>query len=643
MRRTRPLAVLTALIVAVTTFLVPATARADVTLTNLSVAFDPLSADRVATVTVKARSESGVTDAQAIVEHRTDEEGAWTSIATVPLVLVGGTANDGTWQARYQTDIEAHPGTTRFLAEFTTSDGVTRSPDGRSIDNCYRTSVVDVTGSPRAIDADTPLMIAGRVLVQKTRDAAPAPAAGVPVWNYKATVKDTTAADGSFSFTHLYDYFLSLEAHVGLDLYDRWCASGGIAPSPEITKQSVEVSAEIVTPQPIKAGDQVTVEGRVLRHGADGLVPVAGHWVDVRVASYRTQLIKNAYTAEDGTYRLTFTAREPGVVTVWSGTSDIVWGDVAFPGEIAMEGAPVLSEVGIAPAPVDHGQPIRATGLLADDGTPVADARMWLLFSPDGDNWELVQEGKTTSAGRFDLQSTATTDGFWRVLHVDTLGKPIATSAAEHVKIRYATLVDDYEVAAGPGGTVDVKGRLLRQDGSPLGAKLPVNVYFMAEGGSTWEFQGTAESDAADGSFEKRFPAYEDGYWTAAFWGDESFGRSNAPIAHVDVPGQYTTAFAEFGASPTPVDAGKAITVKGLLTRSVGGGAAEGAPEKPVHVYFLPDGAQEWKQMGVVRTNADGRFGKGFTAEQDGYWTAWFFGDEGHLSVNSGSKHVDVR
>ncbi|QFG22034.1 hypothetical protein [Actinomadura sp. WMMB 499] len=627
-----------------TTFLVPATARADVTDVGLSVAFDRLSADRVATVTVKARSESGITDAKAIVEHRTDDEEAWTSIATVPLVLVDGTANDGTWQARYQTDIEAHPGTTRFLAELTTSGGVTRNPDGKTIDNCYTTSVVDVTGSPRTIDADTPLMIAGRVLVQKTRDAAPAPIAGVPVWNYKATVSDTTAADGSFSFTHLYDYFLSLDAYVGLDLYDRWCASGKSAPAPEITRQSVELSAEIVTPQPVKVGDEVTVEGRLLRHGADGLVPVAGQWVDVRVASHGTKVIGNTHTAGDGTYRLTFTAQEPGVVTVWSGESEIVRGDVAFPGEIAIEGAPVLSEVSVTPAPVDHGQPIRATGLLADAGTPVADARVWLLFSPDGMDWESVQEGKTTSAGRFDIQSTATTtDGYWRLLHVGTLGKPVAASAAKHVKIRYPTLVDEYTVAAGPGGTVDVKGRLLRQDGSPLGTELPVNVYFMAEGGSTWEFQGTVESDAADGSFEKRFPVYEDGYWTAAFWGDESFGRSNAPIAHVDVPGQYTTAFAEFGASPTPVDAGKAITVRGLLTRSVDGGAAEGAPEKPVHVYFLPDGAQEWQQMGVVRTNADGRFGKGFTAEQDGHWTAWFHGDEGHLSINSGSKYVDVR
>ncbi|WP_143219629.1 hypothetical protein [Actinomadura sp. CNU-125] len=173
MRRTRSLAVLTALIVAVTTFLVPATARADVTDVNLSVAFDRLSADRVATVTVTAKSASEITAANAIVEHQTEEGGTWTPIATVPLTLSDGTANDGTWQAPYQTDVEAHPGAMRFLAELTTADGVTLDPNGQHIDNCYQLSIADLTSSPAAIDADTPLTITGRVLVQKTRDARP--------------------------------------------------------------------------------------------------------------------------------------------------------------------------------------------------------------------------------------------------------------------------------------------------------------------------------------------------------------------------------------------------------------------------------------------------------------------------------------
>ncbi|MBE1533405.1 hypothetical protein [Actinomadura algeriensis] len=631
---------MTALIVVVTTFLVPATARADVTDVNLSVAFDRLSADRVAAITLTAKSASEITEVKAIVEHQS-EEGAWSQLATVPLSLADGTANDGTWTAGYQTDVEAHPGATRFIAEITSAGEVTRTNAWQYIDNCYELSITGITSSPAAIDADTPLTIAGTVLAQKTRDAQPEPAADVPVWNVTSPVR--TGADGTFSFTHLYTSFTSLEAQAGWG-YDQWCEVSEFAPSPEITRQTVELSAEIVTPQPVKAGDEVTVEGRLQRNGADGLVPVAGVWVAAHVTSATKEEVASTYTKPDGTFRMTFAAKESGPLTVQSAERDIVWSGTASPGQITVEGDPQFSEVELTPSPVDYEKPIRATGLLADGGTPIADATVWLLYSPDGENWQKMKNGQTTSAGRFDLQSTETTqDGFWRVWYQSADGATTASSDVHQVKVRFGTLLDEYKAVSGPGATVTVQGRLLRHDGSKLGQELPIYVYFMAEGESTWELQGTTTTSVTNGTFSKQFTSYQDGYWTAAFWGNDDFTRSNAPIEYVDVPGQYTTKFAEFGASPATVPSGESITVKGLLTRSVGGGAAEAAPEKPVYVYFLPAGSQTWEQKALLQTGADGRFEKAFTAEEDGYWTAWFFGDEGHLSVNSGSRLVDVR
>ncbi|QFG22035.1 hypothetical protein [Actinomadura sp. WMMB 499] len=641
MRRTRTLAVLTALIVAVTTFLVPTTARADVTYLALTADYDRLSADRVATVSLEVESESAITAVEAFVEH-SPEEDVWAPLTSMPMTHASGTANKGTWQAEHELDIEAHPGATRYKAELTMADGSTYTSDWRYLDNCYQLSIRDLTSSPAEIDADTPLTVAGRVLVQKTRDTAPQPAADVPVWNSSSPVR--TAADGSFSFTHLYTNFISLQAQAGWQWYDQWCEVSEFAPSPEITRQSVELSAEIVTPQPVKAGDQVTVEGRLQRNGADGLTAVANAPIAGYVTATEKELVGETYTTEDGTYRLTFTAEKSGPVTVQSAERDIVWSGTASPGQITVEGDPEFSEVEITPSPVDYEKPIRATGLLANAGTPMADATVWLLFSADGENWQKMQRGQTTSAGRFDLQSTETTqDGFWRVWYESADGSASASSDVRQVKVRYGTQLDNYKVEVGPGATVSVQGRLLRHDGSGLGQELPIHIYFMAEGESTWEYQGVTNTSTRDGSFEKQFTSYEDGYWTAAFWGNDEFTRSNAPIAHADVPGQFTTKFAEFGASPSPVAAGEAITVKGLLTRSVGGGAAEVAPNKAVYVYFLPTGATEWEQKAVVQTNTAGRFEKAFTAEQDGYWTVWFFGDEGHLSVNSGSKHVDVQ
>ncbi|QFG22033.1 hypothetical protein [Actinomadura sp. WMMB 499] len=641
MRRTRTLAVLTALIVAVTTFLVPATARADVTNANLSVAFDRLSADRTAALTLTAESASGITGVEVTVEQPAEGD-TWTSIATLPLTRTGGTANDGTWTGAYTLDIETHPGSTRFVAEIASADGATLTAGHQYVDNCHPLTITGLTSSPGTIDADTPLTVAGRVLAQKTRDAEPEPAPDVSVWN--ATSPVLTGADGSFSFTHAYASPLSLQANPGWLADDQWCSTGRFAPSPEITRQSVELSADIVTPQPVGVGDEVVVEGSLQRNGADGLAPVAKVWVAAHVTADEKQEVAAALTAADGTFRLTFAAEEAGPVTVQSAQNDIVWSGFASPGEVSFGDGPQISGFDVTPSPVDYEQPIRATGTLTDAGTPIANAAVSLQFSATGETWQDVQSGQTTATGAFDIESTATTqDGFWRVRYESADGTATASSEIRQVKVRYGTLLEDFSAAAGPGATVTLQGTLLGSDGSPLGAELPIHVYFMAEGETTWEFQGTAQSSAADGAFAAEFTSYEDGYWTAAFWGDDDYSRSNAPIGHVDVPGQYTTAFAEFGASPATVASGETITVAGLLTRSAGGGAAEAAPDLPVHVYFLPAGQQEWQEMVATRTGADGRFEETFTAEQDGYWTAWFFGDEGHLSVNSGSAHVDVQ
>ncbi|WP_158642363.1 hypothetical protein [Actinomadura sp. WAC 06369] len=640
MRRTRPLAVLTALIVAVATFLVPATARADVTDVNVSVAFDRLSADRVAAVTVTAESASGVTGVEVTVEQPDGD--AWTSIATLPLARTGGTANDGTWTGQHALDIATHPGSTRFVAEITSADGATLTAGHQYIDNCHPLTITGLTGSPGTVDADTPMTVAGRVLAQTSPDAAPEPAAGVSVWN--ATSPVVTGADGSFSFTHPYAGALSLQATPGWQDGDRWCSVSRFAPSPEITRQSVELTAEVVTPQPVGVGDEVVVEGRLERNGAAGLAPVAKVWVAAHVTAAEKKEVAAALTGGDGTFRLAFPAREAGPVTVQSAQTDIVWAGFASPGEVAFEDGPQFSDFAVTPSPVDYQQPIRATGKLTDAGAPIAGASVALQFSATGETWQDVQSGQTAAAGDFDIESTATTqDGYWRVWYESADGTATVSSEIRQVNVRYGTLLEDFAATAGSGGTVNVQGTLLRGDGTQLGEQLPIHVYFMPDGGTDWEFQGTTQTSEADGSFEAEFTSYRDGYWTAAFWGDDDYSRSDAPIGFVDVPGQFTTAFAEFDATPATVAAGEAITVQGLLTRSAGGGAAEPAPDLPVTVYFLPAGAQEWQEMVVSRTGADGRFEETFTAGQDGYWTAWFFGDEGHLTVNSGSKYVDVQ
>ncbi|MFD0901193.1 hypothetical protein [Actinomadura sediminis] len=145
------------------------------------------------------------------------------------------------------------------------------------------------------------------------------------------------------------------------------------------------------------------------------------------------------------------------------------------------------------------------------------------------------------------------------------------------------------------------------------------------------------------GEFEETFTSDRDGYWTAVHWEDLEYLASNAPIAYVDLIGTYKTQIQDFGASPGTVKKGGMVTVSGLLRRSVDGSAPTFAPGKPVRLYFLPSGSTEWKQMAVVETGHDGRFAKEFAADQDGSWTAWFWGDDGHLRSNSSVVRVDVQ
>ncbi|MBE1533404.1 hypothetical protein [Actinomadura algeriensis] len=634
---------MTALIVAVTTFLVPATARADVTDVNLSVAFDRLSTDRVATVTLKAKSESGVTGAEAVVEHLANEE--WTPIATVPLTRTGGTANDGTWTAEYQTDIENRPGTTKFTVKITSADGATVT-EWDTIDNCYRTVITDLATSPASVDADTPVTVTGRVLVQKTRDADPAPTADVSVRSSTSTVQ--TGADGTFSFTHPYKSGVSLQASVG---EQEWlCEASEYAPEPEeFTRQSVELSAEIVTPQPVQAGDEILVQGLLRRNGADGPVPATYIGLELyqEYGSHR-EAVAYGNSIDDGTFRLRFTAQQSGKLIVESQETNVLSAGSTSAGTLQIERDAEITDFEVTPSSVEFRKPVVASGWLNDTSTdqkyPIGDATVTLEYSETGETWSEAGTGKTNTGGRFEIESSETVrSGYWRARYAGADGETRTVSDLRQVRVKYGTRVDGFDAEKVSGGEVLVKGELVRlKDEAEPAGELPIYFYFMAEGTSTWEYQGTMDTWIG-GSFGMRFPAQQDGYWTAAFWGDDDHIRSNAPIKYVDVPGQYTTKFTEFGASPATVEAGESITVKGLLTRSVDGGAAEAAPGKPVYVYFLPAGSQTWEEKALVQTNTDGRFEKAFTAEEDGYWTAWFFGDDGHLSVNSGSKHVDVQ
>ena len=177
---------------------VPATAQADATGVRLAAEFDQLARDRVVKLKVNASSASGVTAVRARMRHQTPEGEPY---ATVEFTRTGGTANEGVWEAEFRPDIDKHPGINRVEVLITTADGQTATHWHGFVD-CYTTSIADLTATPGVIDIEnSAVTLRGRVLVQKHREAPPAPAPGATVQG-PASAKTTTGADGSFALNY---------------------------------------------------------------------------------------------------------------------------------------------------------------------------------------------------------------------------------------------------------------------------------------------------------------------------------------------------------------------------------------------------------------------------------------------------------
>ncbi|WP_176611565.1 hypothetical protein [Actinomadura sp. WMMB 499] len=626
---------------AASTLLVPGTARADVTDVSASVEFDRLSPDRVATITLEAKSESGITGVHADVEYWT--ENAWVPVGGLPFTRVDGTANDGTWKAEYQA--AAHPGPTKILVQIKSADGETLT-HLTGFPNCYEPIFADVTATPERVDFDDrEVTIRGRLLMRETRDSEPVPAPGITIVGDDSTVR--TAADGSFEFT--FGSYVPYGHDVGVASMQRVCGDTLEVPWVTIQRQLTDLSAQIAVPRPIEPGAEVAVTGRLVRRAAAGSVPVGDAPVEIRLDGRPIPDVPEPVrTAADGTYRFEFPANRVGTVSVRYDGDSYLSGGRAKAGYLSVQGDARIADLRYESNPVVHGGTLRVTGRLADTEGPIANGGMRLEYSNHPEqHWRTVTEGRTGTDGSFSLEAgNVTEDGYWRVWYADGDGRVLAGGQVQRIDVAYKTRLDQFKTETGPGGTVTIRGDLVWFRDGMTGTRpaigSPIWFYFMPAGSSTWEYVGITDTDRY-GEFEKTFTSNRDGYWTAVHWEDLEYLASNAPIAYVDVTVVYDTQIQKFAASPSTVEKGGAVTVNGLLRRSTNGGAPAAVPGKPVHLYFLPSGSTEWKQMAVVETGRDGRFEKAFTADQDGSWTAWYWGDAAHARSNSSMVRVDVQ
>ncbi|GAA2614935.1 hypothetical protein SMC26_25470 [Actinomadura fulvescens] len=103
------------------------------------------------------------------------------------------------------------------------------------------------------------------------------------------------------------------------------------------------------------------------------------------------------------------------------------------------------------------------------------------------------------------------------------------------------------------------------------------------------------------------------------------------------------TYFAGFGASPSKVRRGKAISVAGQLRGLNSYGEYVPFRGQKVTIYFKKKGTQKWVRYAVVTTARNGKFTKRFKAKASGWWIAGYAGNATWYKSLSKSKGVVVR
>ncbi|GAA1840834.1 hypothetical protein GCM10009736_03130 [Actinomadura bangladeshensis] len=510
---------------------VPATAHADVTDLRATTAFDRLDPDRIATVTVTAKSASGVTDVRANVRYPNAQSEAY---ATLAFERVAGTANDGTWQARFHPDVETRPGSNAIEVLVTSADGATATVYTGLLD-CYVTSMTEMTTGPDVIDVDRPIVTtAGRVMVLKSRDAALAPVPNVLV---EGLTDDTTGPDGSFSVTN--DARSTL--YVRMVRQGKFCATSASGEMPTIAKQATQTSARMTTPQPVVAGTKVSVEGTVLRNGAAGLVPAAGATVNIYrdYGNAEQRLLAIGYASEDGTFQISATPDKSGPLTAVVPDTAFLTGSRAAAGAADVRKPVQIVDGNAYPEPGRYGDALDVVGKLVSDGNGVADVPMIMEFSTDRTTWKTMATATTYSDGSFRLTTyDSKKDGYWRARYAGNAEYMPAVSGTDYIDIKYRTQWYNFNASPEPvkkGATITVKGQLYRfRDVAGPGPHAPVYVYFKRAGTTTYTQVATATTDS-NGWFTKTFTASVDGTWMAVYKETSGYLKSTSQGDFVDV------------------------------------------------------------------------------------------------------------
>ncbi|WP_157407980.1 hypothetical protein [Actinomadura atramentaria] len=390
----------------------------------------------------------------------------------------------------------------------------------------------------------------------------------------------------------------------------------------------------------------VTISGRLT--GADG-APVAGHQLDVRVSYPTTDEQILTKTAADGTYSVTFTARDRA--ESWGVWANSAGDEARCIGYLSVQNLSGFTRFTQRPLPPAEGldATVGARLILPSYGPDagIIDTTVAVEFSTDKKTWKHVGYAHTYDHGGFTYGFVAGHDGYFRFRYDGSETILPSVSEPYYVDVKTETAFQSFNAAPEPvakGGKLTASGTLLRRKSPQAfvpasGAK--VAVQFRADGSSAWATVGTTTTDKK-GAFRKTFTASKSGTWRASYGGSATYIASTSSTDNVQV-GVKTAFTSAFNASPEPVAKGKALKVAGKLNRYVGGKWIHAGAGAAIQIQFKAAGSSTWTTLGTTKTTSAGTFAKYFTASKDGTWRAVYGGSTTYIGSTSGTDYVDVR
>jgi hypothetical protein len=168
-----------------------------------------------------------------------------------------------------------------------------------------------------------------------------------------------------------------------------------------------------------------------------------------------------------------------------------------------------------------------------------------------------------------------------------------------------------------------------------------VHIAFRPLGGHSWKRIDTART-GRDGRFDDRVRATRTGWYRAEYDGSKTTHAAKSGADRVTVkPREAATRISGFSVTPSTVEKGKKVTVKGLLQVKDRRGWDELSGRR-VDILFQEKGSREWRRVAADRTDRRGRFTARVTATASGWLRAVFGGGRGLKDASSRPARLTV-